>query len=445
MTTRNRSTPQSVIYHTPRVQVKYLNGTTSGWSNYEPDLYRVTDSKSMTDVFDNPKGLNPCSHTTRKIVGGCDTEISFTAYPSGYVSAELLTKPPVSVAVSNYMSHLGGLSGIKALAIARVPAYANAEVEGFIALAEAREIVDSTAVKAAAALAHFGITAYRSAKGGTLARTLGRDAKRALDYLRRGSKNPRALWGTVLDGLTTANSLDMEWKYGWKPMLETIQGANRAVETIAGLRQKLLDGVRVYGRATDVRVSSANGPFAGLASYGHPWWGNWTQELSKTTKTTATASIVRKLNPNSAMYDVNWFNSLDVVLEVNGLTPTLKSAWQLSSLTFITDWFWNVSQLLESLQSLERPVGTSFVSTGGMYSLKQETTVTGSITAAPPEGRGASYTSTAVGVLKTYSRDSDPLTGGPVLYIPPLKLPTKAGQWWSMAQIAFQQLAEKIR
>lgn len=403
---------------------------------------------SITDVPNNPRGLNPTTHRRRSVEGGLGgMKVTLRALPwtSGSFTWQRTYSGifPITTFVQPLDAHISSSSGLKALAIARVPAYDLEKVNGYVALMEARELVNSSAVKAASGLAHLAAGAWKARSGGGL-KFLSREGRRAIsDLLRKlKPKDAKEAFITLLDALRTANAADMEWKYAIAPLAQTVHGVNKAVVELAGLKQELLDGVRVYGRAVEERTASGvsrSQPFDPDVT-GNP--GYFDLNWQKKTRRVAVASIIRKLNPGSAMYDVDWFNSLDVVLELNGLKPTLKKQWELLPLSFIVDWFWSVRDLLESLQELHSPIGTSFSSYGGMYSVITETTVTGGgkfTNVSNP----ASYVGSAT--RRDYDRNTDPLTGGPALYIPPLRLPTKGGQWFSMAQIAFQNLTGRHR
>lgn len=410
--------------------------------------------ESMTDNVGAPHSDNNVSHTRREVVTG--ERVAFNQRGPLYSSGSYLGTCfrefegylPVAQWAYQNDGHLGALSGIKALAIARVPAYTQSQMEAFISLVEARELVDSSAAKAASALAQFGMMCYQSLRGrGPLKKKLSREAKRILDGLRRRDfKTPstvREAWQLLLASMSAISNADMEWKYGYAPMIRDIQASSDAVAAIGGLRAALLNGKRVYGRAIEVRTSSGGGSRYSTDGYARaggidPFVYNYT----KTTKTTGVASIVRVMNPNCDYLDVDWFTALDAVIEINGLNPSARRLWNLLPMSFVIDWFWNVGNLLESMQSLKAPIGTSIQSVRGLYSEKSVTNVTVSgafANAIAPTSYGGSSRRT------TYTRNVDSLTGGPALYIPPLNLPTKAGQWFSMAQIAFSALAEKIR
>jgi hypothetical protein len=323
-------------------------------------------------------------------------------------------------------------------------------MEAFISLYESREMVDLTAVKAAAALAQYGYSVYRNLRGGGgLRKILGRDAKRSIDRLvtigKRvmNPKDAKDCWNTLLTGLSALSGAEMEWKYGIKPMISDIQAANAAVKTLSDLRAKLIAGQRVYGRVIDVRSSNGSQNYSAFYDGDAGGAGPYRFEYDKTTKTTAIASVVRKLKPSAAYNDVDWFTQLDIVMEVNGLNPSLSRVWSVLPLTFISDWFFNVGDLLESLESVSSPIGTDFISSDSVYSLKQETTVTGRgvVANAVQLATSSAHSSSRT----TYARNTDPLTGGPVLYVPPLTLPTKASKWFSMAQIAFGTLLGRTR
>jgi hypothetical protein len=291
-------------------------------------------------------------------------------------------------------------------------------------------------VKAAAALGRYGRNLLELKRPGKLLKNANREVRRALRELWAGKSDPRSLWKTVLSNVNTVSGFDMEWKYSVAPMLSDMQAAAKAVARLSALQAKAVKGYRVYGKAQDIRRDAGVTDYdvGGTSSWGP---GRFRVQYTKQTKTVAIASVVRKLNPANLMYDVDWFTGLDAVMEINGLNPSAKGIWNLLPLTFITDWFWNAGDLLESLETLSAPIGTSIISSDSLYSVKTETTVTGSgywTNAQDPTTYSGGATRT------TYTRNIDPLTGGPVLYVPPLNLPTQAGQWWSMAQIAMQRI-----
>lgn len=399
----------------------------------------------MTDRKDNPKGVNPCTHEIRKYLAPEEEmtilgKVYKPTYGSTWYQYEWKFVVPFGLVLPSYEAHLGALSGIKSLAIARVPRYQKSQLEAFVSLGEMTGLANSTTAKASAALARYGALLYRTA---SLKKTLTRDGKRALEFLAKKLKptSVKEAWKTVLDCVGTASAADMEWKYGLSPMLQDIRKANEAAQMIGQIRTKLLEGVRVYGRATEVRdsVMSLYNVYLGDAD------GGLTVRFytTKRTKTTATASILRKLSSLDQTNNIDWFNGLEVVREMNGLDPTLKGAWALLPLTFISDWFWNVSQLLESLESLETPASNQISSIDGMYTTKVATTLTSRAVILDHSGGQIATSGVGSSLYETYSRQLDPLTGGPTLYIPPLTLPSSASKWWSMAQIGYQQLLNR--
>jgi hypothetical protein len=258
--------------------------------------------------------------------------------------------------------------------------------------------------------------------------------------LGRGDLRAKGSLGTLLDGARRLNGAALGYKFGIKPLVDDIHGVIDATNRMQRLREDLIRGQRVYGRHHYVKETSTRL----AAEYLEPSYGGnpgpFSYELRKRTTNLAVASIVRKLKPEAAYGDVGWFNSLDVVGELYGLKPTLRSGWQLLPLSFVVDWFWNVSDLLESFQSVKTPDSNLFTSSDGLYSLLQETRVTVSGFHSNASDTGSTSLS---GTFRTYTRNTDSLTGVPAFYIPPLSLPTKAGQWLSIAQIAFQSLTGK--
>lgn len=421
----------------------------SSWSNRSPVSLGPADQLigSMTDVIGSYGSENPVTHNVTSFSRDARGDVVILKADSlngiNPVKSELMTIAPLNYYIHDRLTHISNNSGLKALAIARVPAYDNAKLQGFISLAESLSLADTMLIKSAFALAQLGLTAVKTVKKDP--RMLSNVVQQSLWKLRKAlsGKQTRDSWKQVLTGLATVNSANMEWKYGWKPMLNDIKAVSTASTRLMNLHEDLVKGTRVYGRA--IRVDSdtyKKTDISVLDSYS-ALWGNYTFECSRTTKTTAVASIVRKLNSSSSYLDTSWFNNLGVVIELNGLSPSLKSAWQLSSLTFVTDWFWNVSQLLESTQWLKTPVGTDFVSSNSTYSQKIETTLTGSLTTK--KLASGIYVSEGGGRKVTYTRAPDSLTGGPLFYVPPLKIPFEGSKLWSMAQIVFQRLVGKIR
>lgn len=406
--------------------------------------YRNLPYETMTDVTDTPEAQHNVSHECRSstCTGEVNTVITkpFTWFNGTIPDAkrEVKVVNPLRGRLTSNDTHVSFPSGLKALAVARVPAYSNAMMEGFVSLSEARELTDSLAVKSALALGRFGRILYngRKAGAGNLAKELTREGKRSLRDLWSGHHDPKSLWKTLLSNFNAASGIEMEWKYGIAPMIADMQAAAKAVERLGDLQRKAIKGYRVYGQAQEVRTAS------GVIPYDIGWntangIGLFQVQWTKRTKTKAVASVVRSLNPNNPMYSVDWFTGLDAVMEINGLNPSAKSLWSLLPLSFVVDWFWNVGDLLESLETLKSPIGTHIISSNSLYSVKTETTVTGSGYWTRADNP-ATYVGTSS--RKTYTRNTDPLTGGPVLYVPPLTLPTKAGQWWSMAQICLQRI-----
>lgn len=425
----------------------YLLGPWSAWTPYRVRSLGSGGFESMTDVNDNKGGLNEVAHE----------KVTTSVFPQGS-SFSILTDLPqqrtgyqfewdgdfflCSNIIAN-TTHLGTLSGIKALAVARVPAYDRAAFEGYIALREAAAITGGVALDAANVL---GQTAAQVLPFLTNKRKFGgliaRESSDILNILKRRLKpdDVKGAFNTFLHLIGQVSDANMEWKYGWKPMIADMQNVATGVQRLVDLRTKLQKGVRVYGHATDVRKDGFSHweyiDEARLGSNAIIYYAG-----DKTTTTHAVASIVRAMKPQCDYLAFGAATSLDAILEINGLQPSAKKTWQLMPLSFMTDWFWNVASLLESLQTLKAPVSEMMTSYGGMYSEKKVTSVT--LNAEATGFWRQSTTMSGTGVRTSYYRSVDLLSEIPMLYVPPLQIPTEAGKWFSMAQIAFQRLLRR--
>jgi len=416
-------------------------GPWTAWKNSALYSYGTGRVVTMDDVIGNMGGLNPCTHDAFHGPDPSGTPIVITSKEptiAGQIQTQYEGWVPFTPVAFSTSGHLASVSGLKALAIARVPASDRNLWQSFISLAEAREISDSMILKPfVSALVRYAKTVYNygltSGK-----RRLTRDVKRNLAALRRtmSPSNAKEAWETVLAGLHTASNANMEWKYGWKPMIADMQSAADSVQRLADLRTRLLEGVRVYGHATESKTSTVYSSTA-VDYYALPSNSMHYFTVEKTTERHAVASIVRRLSSSDPYLDLGLVTNLDIVMRVNGLRPSLKQVWELLPMSFMIDWFWNVRSLLESLEGLEAPMSGAFVSYGGMYSEAVTTSVVCSARTTYPDI--PDITNTAVGRKKTYTRALDPLTGGPAIYIPPLSAPKAVGQWFSVAQIAFQR------
>lgn len=452
MTTRIRTNGSTnALWKSQSRRSRYKFGSTiTDWSAWEA-LSTIDEGyylyETMTDVVGVPRTDKPVSHSRTKSDSGIGPgRLEFqTGFSTGYPSRqwEYSLAVPIRTRLNERKDHLGALAGLKALAIARIPAYSATDVTSFISIMEVKECVDSMAVKSAKALARLGYDSYLAAKRGNF-KGLGRDAVKALKQLATelGGRSPKDAWSVFLAGLNFSSNANLEWKFGWKPLIEQIQATNAQVEKIAAVKQKFLDGIKCHGTAVEDRSTTYSNVSCGYLDPNNYELGVWSFSGQKTTHRVAHASIKRKLNTSSAMYDVDWFNGLDVVMELNGLKPSRKSLWQLSKMSFVVDWFWNVSSLLESMQTLASPIGSNFTSFGGMYSEKTVTTLSGVLSCSPVPGSKYDFPGTVV--YTTYNRAADSLTGGPAFYVPPIRVPTEAGKWFTLAQIFFQTLVRKI-
>jgi hypothetical protein len=141
-------------------------------------------------------------------------------------------------------------------------------------------------------------------------------------------------WGdlAVAAGLT--------WQLAISPMLNAIGQAERARAGYKQALQRILDGeVTLHGRA----IRTANGSSTNGTSDYHKFGCDWTYEL-----TVCTSARVKYASPKTegliAAFDKAYY----------GLSPNWSTAYELYSLSFILDWFWDFGTFLN--RSLRKPL-----------------------------------------------------------------------------------------
>lgn len=224
--------------------------------------------------------------------------------------------------------------------------------------------------------------------------------------------------------------LDFLWKFAVEPLLNDIQAAYRLLERLNSTVQalhRLSKPYRVRGAYTDVVTNSD--------SFTNQWRDHST---SRSCVRTITAFALVQREPFDA-------SMVDGLVQLADLRLRLSTLWELTSLSFVIDWFLTIGNTLRRAEGWEaRDLPVRVLASG--YSTKLVTT--GSTIVYPfrshANGMGVSIPLTGGYEKKSYIRTPEYISPADSVAIPPpsLRLPN-FGQLWTLTELIFKAMTAR--
>lgn len=240
----------------------------------------------------------------------------------------------------------------------------------------------------------------------------------------------RVMGQKTFEDLTLGNWLDLgvaaglTWRLAITPMLSAIEQAEKARKGFGDALKRVLSSTQtLHGTATrEATASTTNGND----------YHKWSNTRQYTRTVVCTAKVKFHSPATQSLYDA--FET-----EYFGLRPSLSTAYELYTLSFVLDWFWNFGKFLD--RHCRKPIEDiqySVVFTGWsrkdvVRSNGQVDLLTGPYGITIKDG-GAPSPVTGTCTKSTYLREVIPLDleGGGVVPAPKLTLPS-AGQLATLA------------
>lgn len=160
-----------------------------------------------------------------------------------------------------------------------------------------------------------------------------------------------------IDLLSDAARLELEFRYGWSPLVYDIVDSLKAINA-QQLRDDLMkrDYTKVYERKTKSNRQSWN---VTVPNFGH---GNWTATVTCVTDVTCKAYATYTVNEESGLMNrLNDFGMFDIP----------RYLWEVTPLSFVADWLVPVGDWLGALSP---KVGVNVIDSGVVTVVSQEVT-----------------------------------------------------------------------
>jgi len=435
MITRTRSIPSvGLLSRYNRIERRRRTNLTypptySAWEFYRNDYYSyypLNEGKngnvvswSMTDTIGNKLGYNPCRQSKIVVDGQYPVDelmygdVAINQYQYRCQSSML----PSGVFLNSYSGHLSGAIGMITLAKARIPATCREDLQGLINFAEMGSTINSGASKLVSGLGRLAYAAWRKQPTNRLKR----DFKKSLTEAKTLSGFMQRLVGA-----------ELEWKFGWKPLIKDLSAASNAFQRAAKIRAKLQVGYRVYGSVREELTSNKY-----VANYGSTYNLTKVEGVSfKKTTRRVTASIMRRIKAEHTGPD--WQLMLPIYTELMGLKPSLSKAWDLVPLSFVVDWVLPVGNMIESWEGMASPQSNWIESYGGLETTHTITHVRGELRTKQPFNvvhSGGSATRV------DYDRIASDLLGHTPPYLPSkVNFDVEPGKWFTGMELLLQRL-----
>jgi hypothetical protein len=163
------------------------------------------------------------------------------------------------------------------------------------------------------------------------------------------------------NGLKDIGDYHLALEFGWKPLLRDVVSA---VQTQMGMQKRLAQLIRDEGRPVRRRVqlfaedryitpqnyNAWNGEFGpSFVSYFYNNWGNHPVSIVRGNRHLAWASARMRYWLPPGPRDVNWTRSMKE--SIFGLYPSPAQVWKAIPWSWLVDWFANVGDLIESVQT----------------------------------------------------------------------------------------------
>lgn len=424
MYTRTRTQSDAVTKQN-LVQCWYRWLPDPNWYPYKSQVHTFLEGAKlyefMTDVVGNQGGENPCTHAKVRVRDDSPGYWNVT-YPGSSQGLSFKFSVPITAgyALTGFQSHVGQEVGLATLARARVPVYTNGMSQMALNLYEVDDTVNAGATRFVLAVAGLAAAYWR-----------GQPTKKK----RAAVKRQLLLSGGISGIIRVLMNADMEWKYGWKPLVADLTASIDCFKRASKIEAKLMQGTRVYGFAR----SEMSTPFVEEASETGLIW-NSIVKYNKVTTTRCTASIKRRYRRDTDGGSI-MLDRMALLSEDLGMEASLKLAWQVIPLSFVVDWFLPVADWIESLEGAVTPPSWLLDSYDGCESTLVTTVIKGTVTAVACDSRATGSTIRASSTLEIedYQRAPSSLTGTSPTYIPHFRTPKTWGKWWSMLELALQR------
>lgn len=404
-----------------------------------------SDSYSeISDVSDQPGSFHAVDHQKWKTENmdphdyECElTNISapFGAYTYFWPSSMI----PYYMAQSgrDLFGHLHVPDG-SAIALSRIPNSTKELMDGVNSLYELKDLRST--------FAHLPLHFMWAAARGKRKKSI-KELKLFLRESKKHAESPLSFMKWVV-------GIDLEWKFGLKPLLQDINTVHSLLGSrenlIAQLCQKTFTRRGIFSDSnTDTVVLLSGGVFGSYLV-------RQTASLEVIRKRTDTwvYGETRQLDPNRvpSLGDLD-LAKLAIVRDALGLRLDAKDVWEAVPYSFVVDWFLPINRALGQVNS-QSPSDSWFVKTGAWSSLKTREVHEYVETITLP-----SDSNIAVGLLKgdvrtrqySYSRYTrTPLTSLPQgadvpIWIPRPQLPNEIGKWITGFEMALQRIPQKLK
>jgi hypothetical protein len=369
-------------------------------------------SKKQGDAFKtDPVSAKIRGKTVNAPIVDVDVEVRFGSAYAGKAVADTLNFTSMPTSAQN-------------LARVRVPEFSPELMSGLNSLYELKDLSDSLA----RIPVHFLWAAYR----GKL-----RVAKReAIEWVAQMRKSYRQNPARILKDLV---GLDLEWKFGWKPLIKDVQTVSSVLGRVDHRMERLLTKpFTVRGKAVQDKVETFQ--------VTHPATAFATQRTTTTRKSTCTdvVGLYRRLKPG-VLPNIDRMK-LSFIRESLGLSLDATDVWEAVPYSFVVDWFYPVQDFLEQMRSV-KPNSEWFENMGSWSSVKREvrcdaTSIYMPIEVSNCESRLTNNSASYSGVYTDYQRaNSAGVPAGTKLFIPNFQLPNMK-QWWTGVELALQRMVK---
>lgn len=178
------------------------------------------------------------------------------------------------------------------------------------------------------------------------------------EYVRR-NKGKGSFW--ILKNISSdISSFWLEYRYGWRPLVSTAEQLGRSIAKV-----RMGDRVMCVGRQSFL-ATAANPSFTFTSTFsGSPGLLPSTAVVRNTTITDR-ASVAMLMSPVDSAFS----------------GTTLVALWELTTLSFVVDWFFNVGDFLSAL-SVDTQVPCD-ITMSTSYDVRTKATITGTWGASPP-------------------------------------------------------------
>jgi len=402
------------------------------------------DYSEITDVADQPGSFHAVDHkkwkteTMDPIDYECEcANISapYGAYTYFWPSSTV----PYYMAQSgrDLFGHLLVPDG-SAIALSRIPNTTKELMDGVNSLYELKDLRST--------FAHIPLHFLWAAARGKRKKSI-REFKLFLRDAKKHVESPLAFMKWIV-------GVDLEWKFGLKPLLKDINTVHSLLGSREGLIQRLCQQTftrrGIFSDSNTDTVVLTSGAVFGSYLIGQ----TLSVEVIRKRLDTWVYGIVSRLDPARvpSLGDLD-LAKLALVRDALGLRLDAKDVWEAVPYSFVLDWFLPIGRALGQVNS-QSPSDSWFVKVGAWSSLKTREIHEYVETITQPTDSNI-----AVGLLKgdvrtrqySYSRYTrTPLTSLPEgadvpIWIPRPQLPNEMGKWFTGIEMALQRIPQRLK